>query len=402
MPNQEKDKDNKIINRIIQIVLIIIIILLLLQNCSLMRKKSNKDNDVINNIDIKCDDDKCQQTDIIVDCLKDENNDECIVPNFVGKNKKDVLNWIGLVSNNIEYDFKFVENSDYKDGTVLEQSVTGVSVKDLLAKKIKIVITIVNNGLLVDCQKDSQNTKCILPNFTDKKKNDVDKWLEGFVNNIKIKYEYINSSKKIGTIVNQSVKSGLYLDDILNDGKTIIIYISSGNKEDSSNKNIDHNEKGDKSNSNANEDLENDFYTGDHQIVKWNDNTNINIFTDSKKISRVNGKIAPESTGVYVFNVNNKTKYDLKYNISFIENNEYHINMKYKLKKGNTYLVDQFVSYDQLYIDNMLLNSNKTDVYSLEWKWIGDNDSNDTAIGMSAKDGDINYSLKINIEAESR
>ena len=121
MPNQEKDKDNKIINRIIQIVLIIIIILLLLQNCSLMRKKSNKDNDVINNIDIKCDDDKCQQTDIMVDCLKNENNDECIVPNFVGKNKKDVLNWIGLVSNNIEYDFKFVENSDYKDGTVLEQ-----------------------------------------------------------------------------------------------------------------------------------------------------------------------------------------------------------------------------------------------------------------------------------------
>ena len=43
MPNQEKDKDNKIINRIIQIVLIIIIILLLLQNCSLMRKKSNKE-----------------------------------------------------------------------------------------------------------------------------------------------------------------------------------------------------------------------------------------------------------------------------------------------------------------------------------------------------------------------
>ena len=165
MPNQEKDKDNKIINRIIQIVLIIIIILLLLQNCSLMRKKSNKDNEVINNIDIKCDDDKCQQTDIIVDCLKDENNDECIVPNFVGKNKKDVLNWISLVSNNIEFDFKLVENSDYKDGTVLEQSVTGISVKDLLTKKIKLVITIVNNGSLVDCQKDSENEKCILGRY---------------------------------------------------------------------------------------------------------------------------------------------------------------------------------------------------------------------------------------------
>ena len=398
MPNQEKDKDNKIINRIIQIVLIIIIILLLLQNCSLMRKKSNEDNEVINNIDIKCDDDKCQQTDIIVDCLKDENNDECIVPNFVGKNKKDVLNWIGLVSNNIEYDFKFVENSDYKDGTVLEQSVTGVSVKDLLAKKIKIVITIVNNGLLVDCQKDSQNTKCILPNYTDKKKSDVEKWLEGIANNINIKYKYINSSKEIGTIVNQSVQAGLYLGDILNDGETIIIYISNGNKKDSSNTNS--NSQSNKSNSNT--DLEGEFYVSDNKIVKWNDNTNLNIFTDSKKISKVNGKIAPESTGIYVFNVNNETKYNLKYNISFIESNEYSINMKYKLKKGNTYLVDQYVSYEQLNINDMLLNSNKTDVYSLEWKWVGDNDNNDTTIGKSAKDGDINYSLKINIEAENR
>ena len=400
MPNQEKDKDNKIINRIIQIVLIIIIILLLLQNCSLMRKKSNEDNEVINNIDIKCDDDKCQQTDIIVDCLKDENNDECIVPNFVGKNKKDVLNWISLVSNNIEFDFKFVKNLDYKDGTILEQSVTGVSVKDLLTKKIKLVITIVNNGSLVDCQKDSENEKCILPNFTNKKKSDVEKWLEGIANNINIKYKYINSSKKVGTIVNQSVQAGSYLGDILNDGETIIIYISSGNKKDSSNKNTNSNEQSNKSNSNTN--LEDEFYVSDNKIVKWNDNTDLNIFTDSKKISKVNGKIAPESTGIYVFNVNNKTKYNLKYNISFIESNEYSINMKYKLKKGNTYLVDQYVSYEQLNINDMLLNSNKTDVYSLEWKWVGDNDNNDTTIGMSAKDGDINYSLKINIEAESR
>ena len=76
--------------------------------------------------------------------------------------------------------------------------------------------------------------------------------------------------------------------------------------------------------------------------------------------------------------------------------------MKYKLKKGNTYLVDQYVSYEQLNINDMLLNSNKTDVYSLEWKWVGDNDNNDTTIGKSAKEEDINYSLKINIEAESR
>ena len=312
MPNQEKDKDNKIINRIIQIVLIIIIILLLLQNCSLMRKKSNEDNEVINNIDIKCDDDKCQQTDIIVDCLKDENNDECIVPNFVGKNKKDVLNWISLVSNNIEFDFKFVKNLDYKDGTILEQSVTGVSVKDLLTKKIKLVITIVNNGSLVDCQKDSENEKCILPNFTNKKKSDVEKWLEGIANNINIKYKYINSSKKVGTIVNQSVQAGSYLGDILNDGETIIIYISNGNKKDSSN--FDNN-----NNTNANINIAKSYnFKGI--------NYNLNSTKNNKKEKKVMIKITNSENNKIKSNLSSKfihsPKRSKEHNLSISSNNK--------------------------------------------------------------------------------
>lgn len=119
------------------------------------------------------------------------------------------------------------------------------------------------------------------------------------------------------------------------------------------------------------------------------------------KISKVNGKIAPESTGTYKFTVNNGTKYNLKYKISFNEENEYNMNIKYKLKKGNTYLVDEYVSYNQLSINNMTLNSTKSETYYLEWKWVGDNDLNDTAIGNSAKNSDIKYSLKINVEAES-
>ena len=77
------------------------------------------------------------------------------------------------------------------------------------------------------------------------------------------------------------------------------------------------------------------------------------------------------------------------------------MNMKFKLKKGNTYLVDQYVSYNQLNIDNMILNAKKSDTYYLEWKWLGDNDSNDTAIGNNAKNSDISYELKINVEAEN-
>ena len=38
--------------------------------------------------------------------------------------------------------------------------------------------------------------------------------------------------------------------------------------------------------------------------------------------------------------------------------------------------------------------------HMIEWKWVGDNDTNDTSIGKNANNEDI-YSLKINVEAES-
>ena len=404
MKKQEKNNDDKTINRIIQIVLFIIIILLLLQNCSLIKKKEIKENNKINNIDIKCNSNKCQQSNAMTDCLHDEENTKCLVPNFVGKTKKDVINWLNSISNNIEIEIKYVENQNYKDGVILEQSTVGTSVKDLLSGRTKLVITIVNNGSLVDCQKDSQNTKCILPNFIDRTKSDIDSWIEGIANHIKIKYAYVDSPKKSGTIINQSIKSGTLVKDILDKNETIIIYISKGDNDynEQSTYNNDDNQSGDPTPSPDPEpELDDDFYVSDNEIIKWQDNININIFEDSAKISKVNGKIAPESKGIYKFSINNGTKYNLKYKISFKEKNQHNMNMKFKLKKGNTYLVDQYVSYNQLNIDNMILNAKKSDTYYLEWKWLGDNDSNDTAIGNNAKNSDISYELKINVEAEN-
>lgn len=77
------------------------------------------------------------------------------------------------------------------------------------------------------------------------------------------------------------------------------------------------------------------------------------------------------------------------------------MNMKFKLKKGNTYLINQYVSSEELGIENMILNGNKYDTYYLEWKWVGDDDTTDTSIGNDAKTNDIEYSLTINVEAES-
>ena len=230
------------------------------------------------------------------------------------------------------------------------------------------------------------------------------RWIEGIANHIKIKYAYVDSPKKSGTIINQSIKSGTLVKDILDKNETIIIYISKGDNDynEQSTYNNDDNQSGDPTPSPDPEpELDDDFYVSDNEIIKWQDNININIFEDSAKISKVNGKIAPESKGIYKFSINNGTKYNLKYKISFKEKNQHNMNMKFKLKKGNTYLVDQYVSYNQLNIDNMILNTKKSDTYYLEWKWLGDNDSNDTAIGNNAKNSDISYELKINVEAEN-
>ena len=408
----KKDKDNKK-DKIIKIVLIIIIVLLLIRNCSLNREKNNNK---MNIIDINCSSNKCQQlNDNPVNCLLDNNNSKCTIPNFVGKTKKDVLKWLSSISNTVDIEIVTVENSEYKDGYVLEQSISNVSVKELLNNKTKLVITIVNNGSLIDCQKDSKNSKCVLQNFTGKTKNDVEDWLDSFSNNIKVKYAYVNSNNKAGTIINQSVKSGTFIKSILDKDETIIIYISTGdtavysdsitnngNNNTNNNSNTNNNTDNGSSSEETPEDvLDDDFYVSDREKIKWEEETSLNIFEDSQNISKVRGKIAPESTGVYKFKVNNGTSNKLNYKISFSEVNSNNINMKFKLKKGDIYLVDHYVSYDELDLFNIILNSRSSDTYSLEWKWVGDNDENDTQIGMNAKNRDITYDLKIYIEVES-
>ena len=73
--------------------------------------------------------------------------------------------------------------------------------------------------------------------------------------------------------------------------------------------------------------------------------------------------------------------------------------MKNKIKKGDTYLIDNYVSYNELNLSNISINSNSKDTYYLEWKWISSD--NDTNIGLQAQNTDINYDLKILVEAVS-
>ena len=402
--SKQKENSRKKKDLAIKAILVIIIIVLLLHNCTLIKNKSNEKSGKETIIDITCKADKCQQPDAgTIDCLENESDEKCIVPDFKGKTKKELLRWLNLISNTIEIEIKLVEDQNYADGTIISQSVVGTSVKGLLTDRTKLVITIANNGLLINCTKNSKNSECNLPNFVGKKISTVENWLNGIANNISIKYIYIDSNKPAGTIISQSIKEGVSITDISDNNQTLIIYISKGKKTapNNSNQKSDSNSSIPSPTPKDEPDLDDNFYANDNEKVKWQEDVDLKIFEDSSNISKVNGKIAPESHGTYKFVVNNGTKYNLKYKISFIETNHHGMNIKYKLKKGNTYLVDQYVASYQLNIDDMLLDSKSSDTYYLEWKWDGENDDNDTQIGKNAKNINVSYDLNIKIEAES-
>jgi len=111
---------------------------------------------------------------------------------------------------------------------------------------------------------------------------------------------------------------------------------------------------------------------------------------------QLNGIIAPESSSTYQFVVKNGTEYNLKYNVTFIEDNPYNVNMKYKLKRNDTYIIDEYVSASELTAENIILPISNNDTFYLEWKWVSS--SNDTEIG---KIDNANYGLKIEVKAES-
>ena len=128
--------------------------------------------------------------------------------------------------------------------------------------------------------------------------------------------------------------------------------------------------------------------------VAWNGASDLNIFTNSSHEKE--GTIAPESKGTYEFKIKNSTTYDMKYSISFDEDNEKHINMKYKLKRNGSYVIDHYVSSNELIVNNQLIDSNDEDIYYLEWYW--EETSHDIEIGTGPT---ATYKLQINVDAES-
>ncbi len=110
--------------------------------------------------------------------------------------------------------------------------------------------------------------------------------------------------------------------------------------------------------------------------------------------------IAPLSTNSYQFIIRNGTSVFVVYDLEFIEQNVYDINMKFRLMKNGSYVSgsdNSWVTYDQLKVSSSSLISGSKDTYYLEWKWF--ESDNDTSVGSNIG---AYYSLKINLSAQQK
>lgn len=131
---------------------------------------------------------------------------------------------------------------------------------------------------------------------------------------------------------------------------------------------------------------------------EWSELKELDIFNNS--YFRDESIIAPGVSGKYSFTIENIRDKACIYDMSFTEENKYNINMLYKLKLNGKYVngdESNWVKYSELSKTNLTIESQKTDVYTIEWKW-QDND-NDTEIGET--DGAY-YKMHIKVVATEK
>ena len=371
----KEDSKKNTFDWIVKIVLVVVIILLLIHNCTLMKKDGYSNHPVPNGntdiIEIKCDNNACQIKEI-----KSIN----FAQNKVSVKKGGTITLIPIIKPSELSGSKLTwKSSDPNIATVDSNGkVTGVNVG-------KVTITVTTpNGKTATCvvevvKEDVSAEKLYLT---------VDNDTIGIGSAIQVNaiiepanatnrdLIWTSSDTTIATVDSKGVVKGRKTGTVTitaktKDGKliasTVITIAENGEFE---------------------------VYDDDHTPVTWNGAADLKIFKNSMYVAE--GKVAPESSNTYQFVVKNGTRYNIKYDIDFIENNPYHINMKYKLKKNDTYIVDHYVSANELNVAEALLNANNNDTFYLEWKWVSS--SNDTEIGMTP---DASYGLKIEVKAES-
>ena len=135
-------------------------------------------------------------------------------------------------------------------------------------------------------------------------------------------------------------------------------------------------------------------YQKDINVTK---DTPIDIFNNEK----YEGKkiIAPRSKGSAKFGVKNVSNRDVIYDIKFSDLSAYLVNMKYKLKIDNIYIVgdeNHYATIDQMQVKDITVIDGSNNIFTIEWYW-EDDDARDVIVGMA--EGTQYYTLNLAIDA---
>lgn len=125
----------------------------------------------------------------------------------------------------------------------------------------------------------------------------------------------------------------------------------------------------------------------------WSDEKEITVFKNGEYNNSV---IYPGIEGSYSFRLENRNPDPMTYSMVFAEENQYKINMLYRLKRNGVYLKSgEYQPIGYLFFEGLMVDVDKNDVFTLEWTW--KESDNDTEIGMS----NATYVLKIRVDANT-
>ena len=121
------------------------------------------------------------------------------------------------------------------------------------------------------------------------------------------------------------------------------------------------------------------------EAKEWHQNDNINLFkTRNRKGEKV---IWPGQSGSYDFVVQNNNNDPITYELSLDEANRDNMNMKYRLKLNNVYVVGDektYESIDKVKLDNITILGKGKSLFTLEWTWEkADNDAKIVREGLA-------------------
>ena len=127
--------------------------------------------------------------------------------------------------------------------------------------------------------------------------------------------------------------------------------------------------------------------------ASWEESEDLPVFFNDKFGDE---KAYPGMSGSYRFVFENRNADKLEYSLRFVDQNEYGIEIVYRLKRDNSYIAGAsgYVRAEELGREALTIEPESSTVFELEWYW-RDNDAADTAAG---ENGAV-YRLKISLSA---